>query len=782
MSIQAARPLSMNVHDTYVSAVDPGHPHDADPVLSISPQSVVLLRFDLGQVPPEADVLQATLSLWVDSRSQPLPMEVVAHVLTQPWRDGATWLEAAPGLPWGKPGAAGDADRGDVLGRQMLEDVGRWYEWDVTSAVRQWLTRPAREAQMLLAAKGPDVVYYLASSEWRDAALHPRLTVRYRVGSLAQASEGEETPLSYGKEFLPTIPYIMYDWRNRNWQGEAPQRGPIGSHIEFTWEDVNPAPGRFDWSRYDEYLRAARTQYVTLPDGTSIPKPVMFTLMLAGSDQDGRFHDFTPTWVYEEIGGRPELDGRPVGYVVQPGKCNPAAVPLYDDPRWQAALAELIAAFGARYDGDPQVAGIWIGAGLDDETQPTKAVGSCDYPAELERSLGCEAYMAFLERLMGWYAAAFPHKPLWIQAAPGACAGKSGAWSRRRIMARAAALGIGYKANALQPDMTTAIGYLNSAGWQIMDIADRYAGQIPIAFEPAYSAPVGEDDPVEYAYWMVYNALAHHATFVDLQPEWVDDLDQVPEVWSAMQDSLGRTAADAPAVWIILRDAECEPVMWPSSGNSCEPGDWDFYLRRLEKAPGNHTVALREADLPPQAAAQPYGRHARRTDEAHGNQFMSFDVDDRWQFAGQLPVASGGRARYEVDVWYLDWGNDSWYLEYNDSQGELHQVQVVKEDTRRWRKASWTLNDLFLGNALPGGADLRLNSAGDGDDVFHKVVVRGTWVTPAEPTPSPTLAPTGGPTEQPVPTVVLKPSPVASTATPSPPLLPTPSEENTTQP
>ncbi len=784
LTVQAVTPSRLVVHDTVVTAATPGQPHDADPILSASVQSVILLQFDLRELPVGADVLTASLELWTDSRSAPLPLDVTAYSLARPWSEGATWLTAAPGVLWERPGAAGDTDRGDALSRQRLDKVGRWYGWDVTDAVRQWLMQPGPSTltgtsfQVMLAADRGDVEYYLVSSEWREFAKRPRLIVHYRLPvQTVQVSGQANAPFASSKDRFPAMPYVMYDWRNRNWQAELPQRGPVGSHIEFTWEEVNPARGRFDWSRYDNYLRTARTQWVTLADGSLAPKPVMFTLMLAGSGEAGRFKDFTPAWVYNEMGDRPLLDGRPVGYVVQPEKCHPAAVPLYGDPTWQAALAATIAAFGARYDGDPQVAGIWIGAGLDDETQPAKIVGSCDYPARLEQLMGCDAYMKFLERLMGWYAAAFPHKPLWIQAAPAACAERSGAWSRRRIMSQAAALGIGYKANALLPDLADAVGYLESAGWQKMDTADRYAGQLPIAFEPAFSEPVGENDPVEYAYWMVHNALAHHASFIDLQPEWLDDLDKVPEVWSAVQDSLGRTAASAPAVWVVLRDAECELVMWPNSGSGCEPGDWDFYLRRPENLPGNGTVHLRESDLPAAAAMQPYGRHARRTDEASGNMFMSFDVDNRWQFAGQLPAAAGGRARYEVSVCYLDEGMDTWRLEYRDSQGVLRQATVNKGDSHRWRQVTWTLDDLSLTDAMPGRTDFRLNSAGDGDDVFHKVTVRGVWVAVATPTPSSasTPTPTFDATATVAPSPTFTPTPAeAATEPPTPTATPTP--------
>ncbi|NOZ28708.1 MAG: YncE family protein, partial [Chloroflexi bacterium] len=590
------------------------------------------------------------------------------------------------------------------------------------------------------------------------------------------------TPGASGEGF-PSILYVMYDWRNQDYRTEYPEYGPIGSHIEFTWDIVNPAPGVFNWTGYDRYLAKARGMTVELASGQVISKPVQFTVMIYGSEDFDRLRDFTPEWVYQRAGREETVDGRRVGYALRPEGCPVAGAPAYDDPVWREAFAEMVRAFGARYGQDPQVAGIWIGVGIDDETQPTKQVGLCDYPAELAREVTCGEYMDFIREAMNLYAEAFPQKPLWIQAGPGACTahGRS-AWStRKQIMEWAVPLGIGYKNNGLQPDKANAVGYQHSAGWESLDIADRLWRQVPIAFEPAYSAPMGDDAPVEYAYWMVLNALAHHADFIDVQYPWLEALAKVPEIFDLLPRSLGVDQRTTTDVWIVFRDREYPPLMFNRTGMGGDPGDWEFFLQRLE-GPGTRTVHLVREDLPSKARRQPYSRHARRTDLARGGVYIPLDVDDRWRYGGTQEDV-----RYLIRVWYLDQGRDSWAFEYADAAGEVHQRKVQKGGSNRWRIAEWILDDLVLMNGLPGGSDVRLNSLRDGDDTFHKVLIRA--LPSAElPTPTPTSepsptyppspistpTPTATPVAVPTPTFTASPSPTPTpratpTARPSPP-------------
>lgn len=215
--IQAAPPMEQAVNDTYVTARNPSRVYDAEPVLSIATGAAVLLRFDLSRLPKGAEVLNASLELWVEGRSAPAPLDVAVSLLTRPWDEEAAWLMALVGQPGKSLDAFEIRNRSGMLSRQALNKVGCWYRWNVTDAVREQLRAAFSEMILLMTAEGEDVEYYLASSEWRSVAQRPRLAVHYQwpkpshaAGSLS-VRVAQEDVLSlrfiYGRRRLGATPY-----------------------------------------------------------------------------------------------------------------------------------------------------------------------------------------------------------------------------------------------------------------------------------------------------------------------------------------------------------------------------------------------------------------------------------------------------------------------------------------------------------------------------------------------------------------------------------------------
>ena len=202
------------VADTYVIAVAPNQTHDSDPVLSISGQSVALFRFDLGRLPDGAKVLNARLGVWMEGRGAQASLAVAAYPLRRPWSDGANWLLAAPSIPWEGSGASGPSDRGSDISRQQIDAVQRWYEWDVTPAVHAWQGAPQAGFYLMLAADAQSAgEYYIASSEWRQVAQRPRLTLRIQAGddgidvpdvSPVETPSAVDPPLVFDPTLVPT--------------------------------------------------------------------------------------------------------------------------------------------------------------------------------------------------------------------------------------------------------------------------------------------------------------------------------------------------------------------------------------------------------------------------------------------------------------------------------------------------------------------------------------------------------------------------------------------------
>lgn len=144
-----------------------------------------LLQFDLSGIPVGARIAEATLSLHQHDAGTP-GGTVSVHRLMKDWDegdevdgagDGATWVSYDFFRFWSAPG--GDyALESSALTTIPGGGVGR-YEWDVTRLVNDWVAGAVPNFGLILTpgAPGTDVRFY--SSDFADAALHPRLTVRY---------------------------------------------------------------------------------------------------------------------------------------------------------------------------------------------------------------------------------------------------------------------------------------------------------------------------------------------------------------------------------------------------------------------------------------------------------------------------------------------------------------------------------------------------------------------------------------------------------------------------
>lgn len=530
--------------------------------------------------------------------------------------------------------------------------------------------------------------------------------------------------------------YRFEDAPGTDHQTLHPEYGPIGVLKYVTWEDINPAPGRFDWAPLDNLLAREANLKVTLRDGRVIPKPVAIEVVLYLQRHPTRqgnyaFYDCTPEWVYQQMGDRPRVWGRLVGRLLTCGE-QMAVVPAYEHPAWRKAHADMVRAFGERYRDHPQVAAIFICTGIDGETAPIKNASGCQWQDGFRKQPGdLEArFNEFVLEAMRLFREAFPQKPVYINNAPG---------QRKQTSDYAASLKppLGIKNSGLGPDHESQMGYGPHVG--LFDPWEVYSNTIPIWLETRYGLGSAED-----RYWTFIAGLHYHPDAIDVHGEF---LTQSHPGWLAfVHDHLGQTITTTPDVWVVLRDAEYPKVTFnPATGSaqSGKVGDWDYWLYCLDNLTGNRTVRLMRKELPAAAQGEVYSRQARRTDQATGNPYMSFNVDDRYPFAGQQPVAAGGRAAWQIDVTLLNSGIDAFSLEYKNGAGELVRRTVRKGPglgpADRWVTVAFGLTDAYLANGLPGGADFRLNCDNDGDETVHMVRVAGGWGAPPAARPAPGL-------------------------------------------
>ncbi len=113
---------------------------------------------------------------------------------------------------------------------------------------------------------------------------------------------------------------------------------------EPRWEDLNPAPGVYDWTEIDEMLEACEKNGLTY--GIRI---MPYSPITGSNDNYGAEHNFIPDWVFGP--------GKAQMVRIQRSDDDNVWVdyPVWDDPYYLQAHKDFVAALAAKYDGDPRV-------------------------------------------------------------------------------------------------------------------------------------------------------------------------------------------------------------------------------------------------------------------------------------------------------------------------------------------------------------------------------------------------------------------------------------------
>jgi len=170
--------------DSYIDSKQPAANYDTSRVLKVSDDGSVatLLHFDLGAIPVRAEIVEATLEIYVDTYAQSLSL--AAFEIVRPWvNTEVDWLKARQGNAWGIAGCNDTAtDRASTpISTQFVTPGKMWRAIDVTSAVRHWVADPTSNSGLVLRGQGGTKgVYGFVSSEHSSASNRPRLTIKYR--------------------------------------------------------------------------------------------------------------------------------------------------------------------------------------------------------------------------------------------------------------------------------------------------------------------------------------------------------------------------------------------------------------------------------------------------------------------------------------------------------------------------------------------------------------------------------------------------------------------------
>jgi hypothetical protein len=173
--------------DTYIDQNYPNVNYGSPGVLKSRRATYhTLLRFDLSPLPVGAEVLTATLGLYAYGADSGSAVDVEVYQVLRPWVEAeATWNSPQAGEIWVGPGCtdAGTDRAAAPCTVRTLDGEGRWYDFDVTSVVRDWAAGTGNHGLLLAGtlASLPDTYYFRAADYW-EAGRRPKLVIVYIPG------------------------------------------------------------------------------------------------------------------------------------------------------------------------------------------------------------------------------------------------------------------------------------------------------------------------------------------------------------------------------------------------------------------------------------------------------------------------------------------------------------------------------------------------------------------------------------------------------------------------
>lgn len=196
-------------------------------------------------------------------------------------------------------------------------------------------------------------------------------------------------------------------------------------------------------------------------------------------------------------------------------------------------------------------------------------------------------------------------------------------------------------------------------------------------------------------------------------------------------DYMGKNINDTPGVWSFLR----ETIFKKEAGDntSGKYGDYDYYLYRAEDLANNQTEPVGADTVRSQAPntiKQIYSWNENQVfgvknyivgrKNKSGSNYMSFDIDDGYRYAGKTGV------NFDVRLIFLDVGGGNIKFQYKNTNGEQKEYVINKQDSKLWKEVKFTLFDAYFNNNMsdyPYPTDFRLETNGS---TIHLIEVRGS--------------------------------------------------------
>jgi len=184
--------------DTWIGMGE-SRPGDYTVRIAADGASKALLKFDVSALPPDVQVISATLSLVAAGRNLVDDMLVNCYGIRRPWEvSEASWLNATAGTQWEVPGCGGSGDRdSEPVSSVRVTDTEATYLWDVTALAQEWVASPASNHGIVLEGEGVGDGYWtFVSSNQPERPPFAYLRLRPKLELVVELLEPTPTPTS----------------------------------------------------------------------------------------------------------------------------------------------------------------------------------------------------------------------------------------------------------------------------------------------------------------------------------------------------------------------------------------------------------------------------------------------------------------------------------------------------------------------------------------------------------------------------------------------------------
>ena len=177
----------------------------------------------------------------------------------------------------------------------------------------------------------------------------------------------------------------IYEFAGNNSATDATDPDLAGVVLTYYWSQIEPQKGVFDWSQIES----------DMAPWIAAHKKIILRISTSGAASwDPPYSvDGTPAWVYTD-GARAIVD-------------NGETIPVYWDQAYLSDYESFVQAFGAEFDGNPNLAFIEPGIGMGGETLPEQNASAAGVTAWTADGYTDALWLSTIETIGSFFAASF---------------------------------------------------------------------------------------------------------------------------------------------------------------------------------------------------------------------------------------------------------------------------------------------------------------------------------------------------------------------------------------